>query len=1486
MSRFNLLTLTLAALLAAIILVTPIVAHAAYVTRPLTLLVWKGSLIEVYLNLTDAQQDLGLVGGQRYYFKFALGIAQPEINLPILIRYKYGDKQIYCSVGYIPVDLTTAQAAVWMTASLPYYQYVYNSTAGKGAVFVFYRNETNIDDLYLYIYNGTKPLKASRVYVRVHFNSQLELKQAIEAANGGTVPPACQELLNLCVNGCTVDVLGLLVPPTADIASNTVYTVYYTVTVANTWRAMAKNVKAMDPLTYLVDFKLGGIDYAKTNGTLAFGRKTTQVVMTNKGKLYIQGYVNVTIDWSALENDISQVLGTSLIGAGHNVTVTLDVVYKPTPTSLGTILASSGRIYEGTATDNITASNSLLTNANETVNSFVYNVYKQRFGTYNRSGYLIFYLAVNPKVPLPIVNDWYEVYGLKYGPYDIYLPVAEGITAIVVKFNQTIKYTTPNGQTAYINYTTIGLAAPANQTVPFWSTVAYLPLTGYVLKFVPSSLLRALMPGKFGDSDVMNPYDMMNVTIYNMISSNTKFIINQENYALFGNCTAGTMTRNVTALQPYILLYGKNTVIGEAALNLTYAPLPIGDILCRSGFNGTLHFNYTLPEAPYGGNLYYILPFFMANLTGTETGVIRRVFAALPPVNYTDVSGVISGDAALKDVGTVIRVRPVVFAWPMILNINIGYITSTSSHDITYGGYLVVEGFGFNMTDLMMNGKLFIGNASISCSKLDQVLGYPLLKTFVHPVLVKNDDGVFLVVVPLWRLYDSGYEPLNGAKVGYITITVKGSGENYDVNASLPSERLDFNTKIVYRIVASDKLYVALNPYYILTETPTYKNGAPYTEYDVKVNAHANNGNPDIVTAGGAWLKLKELGATALMNNVEYFNYTHFALLIYGMPVTGGTYYVTANSTSSNAIVITIEAEQLANGYYNPAVLVPTLQLDSYMIYVYNGTSAVQENNAYFSIVPSAVFHSVRYGTTDMNVYPLYEKEVYAEIIALPNDTIEIYGYGWRRGYSVTIYADNVPKVTVKYDEISDYGTWVANYTVPAYKVGTTITLKAVQTSDLGTYAVAAYVKVMEIKRNGLLVRISTAPAVYDDGSIKLPIVVTATYYDVPVPCGLAKVTLIVKGVGMEGEKVIELGKPGAGYYCLAPGVWYYELDLSNLLKGAKPAELIIVARVDYQVYGMPLVGYAATGVTVDPELKMYASEAATAASNALNKINDVAGMVKGVVEQLNGITATLNAMNGKLDQVLSKLAMLDKIDSDVMSAKDELKAAITNAAATITSKLDTLTSAVNAVKTTVEGLPTAVVNAVKQALANVPSKADVKSMLDEAVKAVVSQLSGKLDKITASIATMKSDLENMMDKCCSDVKTAIEDAMNKLESDIKSVKTSVENLSNKLGDVKAGINDLKTSISDVKSMVENLSKTLTSAINSVKSAVDSIKGSINSVSSAVNSLSGKLSDIDNKVGSVNTYTMTFGAATLVISIIVLALLILVAVKSGLLASH
>ena len=1483
MSRFNLLTLTLAALVAAIILVTPIVAHAAYVTRPLTLLIWKGSLIEYYLNYTDAANDLGLQGGQRYYFKFALGIAQPQINLPILISGNGTNGQtVYCSVGYIPIDLINTQSALWMTASLPYVQKVYNDTADETEIFVFHRSR-NINDMNLYIErinasNGQviRDEPVPRVYVRVHFNSQLELIDAIKAANNGTVPSTCKPLVDACANGCTVDVLGLIVPPDAPLANNTVYTLYYTVTIANTWRASAKNVKAMDPATYLESFTLNGVDYSKTNGTLAFGRVKAQEVETNLGKLYVDGYVNVTINWKALNESIVQVLGSQLISENNNVTVTLDVVYKPTTVSLGTVLASSGRLYEGTTEYNFTAPNSLLTNATNA--TFIYTVYGNKtFGTYEpSSGYLSFYLAVNPATPLPIVNKLYTV---DYNGYKVYLPAAQGIAAIVVKLNQTIEYTDQYGNTYYINYTSVGLYGP-NKTMPFWSTIAYLSL-GKTLTFVPSTLLKALMPDEFGDSDVMNPYDILTANVYNMISSSTKFIISGEQYTIFGSNSCTDIERNVTAEMPLVVYAERGMVVARAAVNYTYGePLPIGSILCRSGYNATLYFNYTLPAAPYAGNYYYIVPVFAANLTNEK--VEKLEFMVLPPVNYTKVSNVKNGDVVLNDLGTVIRVRPVAFAWPIKYETDKPDLMSVNSTEITYGGYLAIEGIGYNITDLMMHGQLIVGNASISCSKLGSVLSYWVLKTLVNPVLVRNQTtGTFLVVVPLWKLYAAGYQPLKSAKLGYITITVKGSGYDFDMNASLPNTMYSFDAKVTYVITTDGKLHMALNPVINLGRELQKLNGVPYTKYDVNVSAHATGSSPAIVTAGGAWLKLKELGATEALINPVYYGYTHFALLIYGVPVTGGTYNVTANATAGSNTILVLTADQLAQGYYTPAMLVPTLQLGIYGIQIYNGTSVnATGNKVWFEIVPSAVFHSVRLGYTDMNVYPLYKQNSYARIMALPNDTIEVFGYGWSNETSITFLVDGVPKLTVTQAQISSVGTWKANYTVPAYKVGTTITLVVNQTVGTTAYAVAAFIKVMEIKRNGLLVHISTAPAIYDDGSLKLPVVVTVTYYDAPVACGSAHVTLIAKGVNLPAalQNPIDISDK-----CVAPGIWYYEINLGEV---KAPVDAVIVAKVEYSVRGTKLTGFAATGVVIDPEIKMYASEAATAASNAYNEIKNVVSKVEGIMEQLNGITATLNTMNGKLDQVLSKLAMLDKIDSDIMSAKDELKAAITSAAATITSKLDTLTSAVNAVRTTVEGLPTAVVNAVKQALANVPSKADVKSMLDEAVKTVVSQLSGKLDKITASVAAMKSDLENMMSKCCSDVKTAIEDAMNKLESDIKSVKTSVENLGGALSDIKSSINALKTSISDVKSSVESLSKTLTSAVNSIKSAVDSLKGSINGVSSAVNSLSGKLSDVDSKVGNVYTYTMTFGAATLVISIIVLALLILVAVKSGLLASH
>jgi hypothetical protein len=186
MSRFSLVTLTLVALVALVAL-APVVANAAYVTRPLTLIIWKGSVIETYINFTDVQQDLGLAGGQRYYFKFALGVAEPTIPLVVLI----GNGTTYCTVGYVPIDLTYTDRNMWMTNSLPYTQEILAGT--QPDYWKLYVNESGRPFLYaMNVTNGNNTYVVTNVYTYAWFNDQYELADAIKAANNGQVPETCK----------------------------------------------------------------------------------------------------------------------------------------------------------------------------------------------------------------------------------------------------------------------------------------------------------------------------------------------------------------------------------------------------------------------------------------------------------------------------------------------------------------------------------------------------------------------------------------------------------------------------------------------------------------------------------------------------------------------------------------------------------------------------------------------------------------------------------------------------------------------------------------------------------------------------------------------------------------------------------------------------------------------------------------------------------------------------------------------------------------------------------------------------------------------------------------------------------------------------------------------------------------------------------------------------------------------------------------------
>ncbi len=1485
MSRFNLVTLGLAIALVALVAIAPLAANAAKVSRPLTLIVWKGSLINLYLNLTDAQNDLGLAGGQRYYFKFALGISQPTQELPVLIHYK----SYYCAIGFVPVDLTGTISALWMTTSLPYYQQV------NGNILYFTRNETNPADLNLWIYNvGANKWYKTNVIVRVKFTSQLELKEALQAAYGNNIPEACQQLLDLCANGCTVDVLGLIVPPDANIATNTQYSIYYWVTAQpGIYRTMAIGVKTMEPSTYLVSFWPENAN----SRILAFGRTNERAkaahkisaqeitVYTPEGPetYYVNGYVNVTINWTKLQNDIKDVYGSELVAADHNVSVLLAVVYKPSPMNPGETIAASGLHYEGTTAYNYTEPNSLLTNATENAASglakFIEDVYGRPlgFGTYEHDKYyLSFYLAVNPAVPLPIVNKLYDV---RYEGFEAYLPAAYGSAVLVVRLNETIVWTEQVGSTTVTHIVKLSdlNASLAAVPAPFLADIVNLPL-GYDLAFVPSALLKALNPGAYGDSDVMNAYDQVSVTVYNMFSNMTKFYIAEGLYKLEGAENPTTLDRNVTALEARVILARRCKVMSTATANGTALKLPIGAILARISFNGTLHITYTLRPAPYGGAFYYLVPAFAANLTNGEK-MVNYAFLTMPPVNYTNVNDVVLGARAAA-----FRIRPVAFAWPLVYTGTANLESNKNVNTITYQGYLVVMGVGYNITDLYAKGYVKIGNITLPFSSVApksgvSILAYKVLGMTEQAVDVNSTAGIFAFVVPLWTLSMKGYSLFaTPATSGYITITVAGSGEDYDVNASLPGAGTQFNTKYSYT-VSENGPYVLVDPVPVLekTETPYY--GIPQVDYNAYVVAHLTWDSAAVKTPGAAYTKLSEFGVKPPAGSTEY-NYTHVEIVVYGKAATGGdVYYIEMNSTSNaaiGAIVVEVPREELAEGYYytgGMGVLVPSLPADTYEVALYNvSAAATAGKKAYVEIVPSAVFHSERLGYAALSIH----KEPYAEIMALPNDTIDIYGYGWQTGLDIQGIVDQVQKFTIPADQIASDGSWYTTYQVPAYKVGSTITLELTQTP----YTVGCYIRVLEIKRNALVVKASTAPAIYDDGTVKLPVVITVTYYDVPVSCKDAHVTLTILGENVPEQlagQTIEVTS------CKEPGIWYTTLNLGEV---KSPETLILVAKAEIDMKGVKLVQFATTAATVDPQIKMYAYSAANNAAEAYNEIKSVASKLDNVISQLNSISSTLNAMSGKVDQILSKLGMLDEIATSITNAKAEIEAAITKAAAQINSRLDQLTAAVNAIKTSISTLPDTVTAAIKKALANVPTKDDVKSIVEEAASMAESSLAKKIDALSSKLDTMKSDLENMISGITDSVKEAVAGELGKLSEQLSAIKTSVENLKSDIATLKKSVSDLSGMISDVKTAISDLKTAIQSASSKLSSEIGSVKNSVNNVANAVSQVQQKVESLTGKIDNVSTNTMVFGAATLVVSIIVLALLILVAVKSGLLASH
>jgi fused signal recognition particle receptor len=890
--------------------------------------------------------------------------------------------------------------------------------------------------------------------------------------------------------------------------------------------------------------------------------------------------------------------------------------------------------------------------------------------------------------------------------------------------------------------------------------------------------------------------------------------------------------------------------------------------------------------------MYYLVPAFKANLT-SEGKLATYTFMTLPPVNYTLINNVKSGDVVLGSKATLIRIRPVVFAWPLEYVTNNPDLTDNKmSTTITYQGYIVIMGVGYNITDLAANGKVIIGNITLPYSSVVpqkpgqvSILAYKVLGIYRSAIEQNATAGVFAFIVPLWLLSAKGYNIFaTTASTGYITITVKGSGMNYDVNASAPlAPQTTFDAKVPYSVVEAAQPYILVDPVPELTETLAPYLGIPQIDYTARVYGHMASGYEAHKTPGAAYEKLKEFGVVPAYGTPEY-NYTHIDVLIFGKPARAeATYYLnitTTGTTSTVVMLLKLTKDDLAKGYYYTFtdLLVPSMAADYYDIVLFNGTAVDCANRGHIQIVPSAVFHSEKLGSTAMNIYDLALNDIYAEIMALPNDTVDIYGYGWAVGSPITVVVDNVPKMTIETSQIAADGSWAAQYTVPAYKVGTTITMKLEQ----GGYIVGCYIRVLEIKRNALVVKASTAPAIYDDGTVKLPVVVTATYYDVPIACGDAHVTLTILGENVPSQlagQTIELTSAD----CKMPGVWYKELDLGEV---KAPMTLVIVAKVEYSIRGTKLTQFAVTTATVDPQIKAYAYEAATAASEAYNKVEELAGTVKNIASDVSSIKATLADIKGSVQQILTQLGKLDEIQASITSAKDEIKETVADAVAMVSSKLDKLTESVNKVANLVNALPSMVSEEVKKALANVPTKDDVKTMLSEVASSITEELGGKIDKLASKVDSMKSDIESMMASYYEKISSTISDLESTLKNELEAVKASVSKLSSSIDEVKSAVSDVAAKVDSLSKTVNDAKNEIMTKLDNVSSKLDKLSSDISGVKSSMSDVSSKVEGLGSKIDSLSTNTMIFGAATLVVSIIVLALLILVAVKSGLLASH
>ncbi len=1473
MSRTS-LALTALALIAALIVVgmaTPL-AFAQVpqkYSRTLTTVAWEGSLLELYLNFSELASQYGL-GPKGYEFAIAIpGTATPLGGKPLPILVSDVAGRYYCTLGYIILNIgeTNKDYGLWMSSSLPYY-----FTTPQGNT---YEIAVDPNTGLVAIYNATSGqlITDTKIYAYVNFPDKGSLEAAIKASplNNGQVPPGpCQTLVEMCANGCYLRVYGVLIEPPRGLISGNKYSVLIKTTASPSWSfEAALYVAALNPekQNILVNYDAGA------NYTIAFGRKERQTIPLVNGKLTVKGMVNVTINWTELRSIIENAYGESL--SKYNISVLYRLYAPEAQTTIAEVgLYRTPNGYES----NYTAPGSILADSN--TEPLIKRVYGGDSGTWNitvdNNAYIIFNVTVDPNVTLKVVNKIFEV---KYANLPtMMLPGEYGNASIAVRINETIYV--GSAPRLYLNFDNVNLSAVPNDLVKkpfqFWALVAMLPLPNG-LTILPGTLMakgymsvdtvNVFEPGLYGDNNVMNAFDAYYVVVTNPFSNNTKFFVGGKAYTIYGAESANTLTYNVTACAKLVSTDGSK--IFDLWVNGTIMCKPIGNITYYeelSKYYGKLFFVYILPPRPYGGRMYYTVPMIAANMT-TGTEVTKMVFALLPPVNTSNLN--LGDDASLAGIGTVFRVRPWLAVYKFDISAGyakLGNMAGTGDNAVWLGTWMLLYGVGFDLTDSKLT--VWLGNYSISYAGLLTKITYTLLANYGTVVTPYNttlakDYGTFIIVVPLWIIKST--DMLRGATTGYIMVNVTGSGYNSD----------EYNN--IIEIKAPDAPVVMIEPRPTVINTTTTDVTVENIQYPVWYPSAEINYSDVMKTPTAAYELYRSLGGP---EDMLAFNATHTMIVVATPPAAKGTLYeinmtTTINGIGFRATLVTITGDELADGVYvNLNVSIPTLPCSDYSVMLCNVTagSCSNEYSAVLYIKPSLVLHSKQYMSTAFSFEPYNLQGIVGEVLALPNDTVEIYGYGWGSGLTnevVTVRFDTVPKI---YTKPNEYGVWEGNYTVPPYKAGSIISVTA--QSMCGE--VNATIRVIQILHNGLRVTVSAWPVYYDDGSVKLPVVVTVTYYDAPATCGWpVNVEVMVYKDYSTTPQVYKLE-------CKGDGVWYGVIDLGTV---DKPTFLLLVAKAQYNMLGVTtLTGLATTGVTIDPELKSYAMNAVEAANKAAAEVGSIKDMVSNIDTIVKQMKTTLDAVNGKLDSITGKLdavaGKLDNIASSLANIKDMMK----TTAAEVMSKLDAIAADVAAVKKAVENLGTSITASIKEALANVATKEDVMSAANEVKNAVTSAISKAADSITAEMMKAKEDILAAINAVPGKVVEELGGMLDNLAKKIDDVKTAVDNLAGKVAtkdDIAKVENSVKTAAEDIKSSISKLGE----SIKAVNSNIASLSKKIEDVKTMIGNIGNNVRQLKSSIDNVNTSTMIFGAATLVVSIIVLILLIIIAVKEGLLRS-